>query len=437
MPRMTFTGYTPYPHQRAVHNAMAGCYRSGRIFVVKSKRQVGKTTMAENALLEMAINHAGTLSLLIEPTLDQARRVYKELVRAVEDTPALKRKNDSLLELEFINGSSILFKSAEQRDNLRGFTVTGLLVIDECAFILDEIMDILLPTTDVHRAPILLISTPKLKQGFFWRYWSAGLSGTNPDIISIDFNAFDTSAMLSQERLDQYRKMMPKAQFTSEYLGEFLDTDAILFTNISECIGEPGTGDALYYGIDWGSGAGGDYTSVAAFDSSRHMTSIVYFNDKGTFEQASFIAEILAGNRDKVRAVVAEANSIGAPMIDLLKAELDKRGCRDISNRIQPFNTTNAEKVRLVKQLQVALEQRTVTLVGDPGLVSQLTAYEATYNPKTNNVSYNAPAGLHDDNCISTMLALDALENASRTGVYSLSFSQLNQRRPHGTRKHH
>ena len=437
MPRMTFTGYTPYPHQRAVHNAMRDSYRSGKIFVVKAKRQVGKTTMAENALLEMAINHAGTLSLLIEPTLDQARRVYKELVKAIEDTPALKRKNDSLLEIEFLHGSTILFKSAEQRDNLRGFTVTGLLVIDECAFILDEILDILLPTTDVHRAPMLLISTPKLKQGFFWRYWSAGLAGTNPNIVSIDFNEFDTSFLLQEERLEQYRTMMPKAQFTSEYLGEFLDTDAILFTNITECIGDPGNGSELYYGIDWGSGAGGDYTSVAAFDSSRRMVSINYFNDKGTFEQAAYIAEILGAERMKVRSIVAESNSIGAPMIDLLKSELDKRGLRDISNRIAPFNTTNAEKVRLVKQLQVALEQRTISILGDPGLVTQLTAYEATYNPRTNNVSYNAPAGLHDDNCISTMLALDALETAGRTGTYNLTFTSFNHRNHEKARRHH
>ena len=203
--------YTPHPHQRAVHNAMADAYRSGRIFVVKSKRQVGKTTMAENALLEMAFNHRNTLSVLVEPTLDQSRRVYKEIVRAVEGTPALARKNDVQLEIEFVNGSSILFKSAEQRDNLRGFTVTGLLVVDECAFIPDEIFDILLPTTDVHRAPILLISTPKLKQGFFFRYYTAGMEG-NPMITSIDFNQFDTSFMLSPEKLEQYRSMMSASE---------------------------------------------------------------------------------------------------------------------------------------------------------------------------------------------------------------------------------
>lgn len=402
---------------------MKDAFHSGRIFVVKSKRQVGKTTMAENILLKVAIEHNRTLSCLVEPTLDQARRVYKEMVKAIEQTPVIKRKNDSLLELELINGSTIIFKSAEQRDNLRGFTVTGILVVDECAFIQDDIFDILQPTTDVHSAPILLISTPKLKQGFFYRYYSAGLSGDNPNIVSIDFNQYDTSFLLPKDKLEQYRTMMPKAQFTTEYLGNFLDSDSILFSNINECVSTPTQGwNELYVGIDWGSGAGGDYTSVCGFNERREMVFIDYFNDKSTFEQARYIADLLALNGGKVKNVLAESNSIGTPMIALLKDELDKRNKRDISHLVTPFVTTNSEKVRLVNQLQVALEQKAVTLLDDRGLLVQLSAYEATYNPKTNNVSYNAPQGLHDDNCISTMLALDALEGGRRTGVYTLGF---------------
>ena len=402
---------------------MADAYGSGKIFVVKAKRQVGKTTMAENVLLKAAFEKRGSLSCLIEPTLDQSRRVYKDLVKAIEHTPLVKRKNDSLLELEFINGSQIIFKSAEQRDNLRGFTITGVLVIDECAFIQDDIYDILQPSTDVHAAPILLISTPKLKQGFYYRYYSAGMDGTNPNIVSIDFNDYDTSFLLPKDKLEQYRTMMPKAQFTTEYLGEFLDSDSILFTNIRECVGEARPGwTQLYAGIDWGSGGGGDYTSIAAFNERKEMVFIDYFNDKSTFEQAKYLADLLTLYGPKVKAVNAESNSIGTPMIALLKDELDKRGQRGISRVITPFVTTNNEKVRLVNQLQVALEQKDVTIADDRGLTTQLAAYEATYNPKTNNVSYNAPQGLHDDNCISTMLALDAVAASRRRGVYSVSF---------------
>lgn len=414
----TFIGYTPYPHQRAVHSIMRDAYRSGRIYVVKSKRQVGKTTMAENILLEMAINHRGTLSCLVEPTLDQSRRVYKEMVKAIQDTPILKRKNDSLLEIELANGSQILFKSAEQRDNLRGFTITGILVIDECAFIQDEIYDVLQPTTDVHSAPILLISTPKLKQGFYYRYYSAGLEG-NPNIVSIDFNEYDTSMLLSREKLEQYRTMMPKAQFTTEYLGEFLDTDSILFENIKECIGTPGEKyGSIYAGIDWGSGTGGDYTSMASFNERGEMVTIEYFNDKSTLDQVTFIADVLVGRKTEVKRIQAESNSIGTPMIELLKNQLEQRGEYDLSRRIDPFVTTNSEKVRLVNQLQVALEQKNIRLINDRGLLTQLSAYEAQYNPKTNNVSYNAPQGMHDDNVISTMLGWDAYMSSRTMANY-------------------
>ena len=419
---MTFTGYTPYEHQRAVHKAMDGYFRSGKMYVVKSKRQVGKTTMAENILLECAINHKNTLSVLVEPTLDQSRRVYKEIVKAIEETPILVRKNDSLLEIELATGSSILFKSAEQRDNLRGFTVTGILVIDECAFIQDDVFDILMPTTDVHAAPLLLISTPKLKAGAYYRYYMAGLEGTSPNIVSIDFNKFDTSFLLPADRLEQYRRMMPRAQFTTEYLGEFLDSDAILFTNIRECQGPaPTEFSHLYIGIDWGSGGGGDYTSVCAFTDKRQMAFIDYFNDKATFEQVRHICDVLALYGSKVASIQAEGNSIGTPMIALLKDELLKRGMHGMSNNVVQFTTTNQEKVRLVNQLQVALEQKNISILDDRGLTAQLSAYEATYNPKTNNVSYNAPAGMHDDNCISTMLALDALERSNKRGRYNIS----------------
>jgi hypothetical protein len=238
----------------------------------------------------------------------------------------------------------------------------------------------------------------------------------------VDFNDYDTSFMLAPEKLEQYRTMMPRAQFTTEYLGEFLDSDAVLFTNLKECVAAPQKTGHLYIGIDWGSGAGGDYTSVCSFNERGQMESIDYFNDKSTFEQARFIADLVHLNAGRIRSIKAESNSIGTPMIALLKDELEKRGKRTLAQSVEPFSTTNAEKVRLVNQLQVALEQKHITLLDDRGLLSQLASYEATYNPKTNSVSYNAPAGLHDDNCISTMLALDAQQNRLRKGQYCIGF---------------
>jgi hypothetical protein len=422
------------PHQKAVVEVAMEAFGKGWIITVKSKRQVGKTTLAEDLLLRYAFNfhtvRSSTLSVLVEPTLGQARRVYKDLVKVCEGAPFLKRNNDSLLEIEFVNGSSILFKSAEQKDSLRGFTVTGILIIDECAFIQDEIYDILQPSTDVFSAPKLLISTPKLKQGFFYRYYQAGLDGTTPNIISVDFNNYDTSEFLPKDKLEQYRRMMPKAQFTTEYLGEFLDSDSILFENIKGCIAPASTDwQEVYVGIDWGTGAGGDYTSIGAFDEKGRMVFIDYFNDKSTFEQVRYICGLLSPYKQAIRCIQPESNSIGTPMTDMLVDELNKQGLHNLVRTVSPFTTTNNEKARLVAQLQVALEQNLITIIDDAGLLAQLTAYEATYNPRTGVVSYNAPQGLHDDNCISTMLAFDALQGSQKRGLYNISFSHTRTRR--------
>lgn len=420
------------PHQKAVVDITDAAFGNGTIIPVKSKRQVGKTTLAECVLLRYAFNFSKvrqqTLSVLVEPTLDQSRRVYKEMTKICDGMPFLKRKNDSLLEIEFSNGSQILFKSAEQRDSLRGFTVTGILIIDECAFIQDEVYDILQPTTDVYSAPILLISTPKLKSGFFFRYYQAGKEGTNPHIVSVDFNEYDTSEFLSPERLEQYRQMMPKAQFKTEYLGEFLDSDSILFENIKGCIGDPPAEiHELFIGIDWGSGSGGDYTSVAAFDQDGKMAFIDYFNDKSTYDQIRYIAALIGKYGKAVRKIRPESNSIGTPLTDMLLQEFRTNGMQYLCAAVEPFTTTNKEKARLVSQMQVALEQSNITILNDRGLITQLSAYEATYNPRTGVVTYNAPQGLHDDNCISTMLALEALQSTKKSR-YSISFGNAKRK---------
>lgn len=146
---MIYRGYNPFNYQTKVHIALNDAYRSGKVFTVKAKRQCGKSLMAENELLRFAINYPGSVNCIIEPTLNQSRKVFKEIEKAIQDSNILVRKNETLLEMEFINGSTILFKSGEQLDSLRGFTITGILVLDEAAYLSNDVFEILKPTTDV------------------------------------------------------------------------------------------------------------------------------------------------------------------------------------------------------------------------------------------------------------------------------------------------
>lgn len=415
---ITYKGYTPLPHQRAVHNALNNGHHSGKVYVVKARRQVGKSILVEQELLRYSITYNNTTSACVCPTLNQARKMFQDIVNCIFDSGVVRKKNETLLELDLINGSKIFFKSAEQKDSLRGYTISGILCVDECSFISDDVFyGLLLAWTNVHKAPILLTSTPKFKQGFYWNYWNMGLNENYPDVISIDFNDFDTSSLLSPDKLEQYRKMLPKGQFLTEYMGEFLDSQSIVFGEFKECIRkeEIKPYKDLYIGIDWSSGVGSDYTVVSALNERNEQVFILRFNNKRSVEQVDYITQYLTPYLSKIRIIVAECNGVGQPLVDALKVSMDGKV------KIVEFSTTNASKIRIINQLQVAFEQQQITILDNAQQTNELSMYEAKVS-NNGTVTYNAPSGGNDDTVIALMLSLEAKKIKNKLGTYNISF---------------
>ena len=345
------------------------------------------------------------------------------MVDAVYSSGVIKKKNETLLEIEFINGSTIFFKSAEIRDGLRGYTVTGVLILDEAAFLSPELLELVLPWRQVSNAPMLLVSTPKIRDGVFYNYYKEGLDG-NGRVVSIDWNDWDTSCLISDEMVEQYRKILTANQFKSEILGEWLDDDGMVFTFLNENtipeIVSSNYGKA-YLGIDFGAGGGGDYTALSAFDENGRMIVLDYFNDLTTFQQVERLTADIMQFGYKVVAINAENNSIGSPMIDLIIKSLNEKGQAMTVSKINRWTTTNKTKSELVQQMQVALEQGKVKLFDEKMLLAQFGAYEAEYNPKTQVVTYNGAYGTHDDIVMATMLAWNAYVSNTATGQYCIS----------------
>ena len=105
-------------------------------------------------------------------------------------------------------------------------------------------------------------------------------------------------------------------------------------------------------------------------------------------------------------------------MINQLKQKLG-----NYSRLIKEFTTTNKDKARIVGQLQVAFEKQNIKLINDDKQLAQLAMYEAEYNIKTGNVSYNAPVGGHDDICIALCLAWDGYKSKNKNNVGNYVFS--------------
>lgn len=378
----------------------------GSIHVVKAKRQCGKSITVEMILLHYAINKRNTVSFCISPTLKQASKIMGELYKAIKDTPAFAGVNQVKMSLHFANGSTIMFASAEQRDALRGYTVSGILCIDECAYIMDDIIFELFPFVDAHQSPILFTSTPRFKQGAFYEYYTSGVIG-EPNIYSYDWSKYDTSALLSPEKLELYRKTMPKSKFTTEYLGEFIDANGGVFGEFGICL-SPASNDlnGCVMGVDWAS-TGSDETSIAVFNRNREMVYLDHFNGLDESQVIDRIIEVI--KKYKPVKVQVETNSIGQIYYSLLQKRINQT---NLSVSLRGFNTNNTSKQKIVQSMQVAIQNQKVALLDDPVLVKQFTMFEAKLTP-TGKVTYEAAKGHHDDIVMSVLLAFDCLNTGS------------------------
>lgn len=423
----TYVGPRLYPWQQAVTDTICDKPNSGLVCCVKSRRQCGKSYVCEGILLHYAINYKGTINGMISPTMAQARKVYREVINAIFSSGIIKRKNETLLEIELINGSTIFFKSAEVGDGLRGYKVSGILILDEAAYLAPDILQLVLPWRQVSNAPMLVVSTPRVKDGIFFNYYKEGLDG-DKNVVSIDWNAFDTSALLPPEMVEQYRRVLTANQFKSEILGEWLDDDALVFQYIRENTipDTPGKYNRVYGGIDFGAGDGNDYTAFSVLNESGEMVYLDYFNDLSTLQQIERLTADIMSFGNAFVSINMENNSLGKPLIDLIINSLNEKGQQVLVSKINRWVTTNSSKSELVKDFQVALEQSKVKIFNNPTLINQFASYEAEYNPKTQVITYNGAYGTHDDLVMSTMLAYNAYYKNSLRGTYSIGFTSKN-----------
>lgn len=418
-----FKGITPFSYQQAVINEVKDAKGSGKTVVVKSRRQVGKSVLIANLLLYYAINYKGTKNYVLSPTLKQGKNIYKSIINAISGCGIIKSKNATDLFITLINGSSISIKSAEQKESLRGETCTGILCIDECAYISSEVYNIVKPWCDFHKAVTLMVSTPFVKSGFFWEYYNHGLN-REYNCVSIDWSdekyQDDMDFILPPSKLEEYKKLLPKNVFLTDYLGIFIDDDGTVFTDFKKCINknEIKDSDKLYLGIDWAAGVESDDTVIVAFNQYGKQVYLDYFNKLTPTQQIDRIEKFIVQYKNQIAVVQTELNSLGTPLTDFLK---NRPQLKTIINKFVGFNTTNQSKNAIVQNLQIAFEQKEIEILEDEKQNRELATYTAEYNAKTRNVSYNAPNGLHDDICIAMMLAYDAYKNGKIIGNYNIS----------------
>lgn len=389
-----------YPHQMAVID-MYKKHQRGSIITICSPRQCGKSFTIITLLLMECINNRNYKAVVLTPSYQLARKQFDDLQKLILPIPNLTVSiNRTNFEIKFFNDSTIKFKSVESKDKLRGDT-SNVLIVDEAAFCDKQTVLECFNYVNTTNGSILLFSTPKFKSDscLFYTFYSKALRGDS-NCFYINFNDYDLSKLLTEERKQLYRESMPKLIYRCEIEGLFIDNESELW-NIEPILFNGAIPDNnMIMGVDWSSGTNGDYTVLSIFNSSKQMVAMHRFNDKTPLDTISFIMNIL--KEGAIKKIVVENNSIGKIYLDMLRKEVSRYNLRV---QIVEFNTNNTSKRQIIEQLQLEIQNQSITLLDLPELKLDFASFEVQ---RTNSglITYQGAKGFTDDIVMSVSIAL-------------------------------
>jgi len=393
--------YKPHPKQREIHEALE---TDIKYCIVSIGRQFGKTLFAENQAAKWGLENKNWKIGWISPTYKQAKKVFKEITKALANCIYVIGMNRGDLVIEFNNGSVIQFYSAEAYDSIRGETFDAL-ICDEFAFFKPEAWnEVLKATVLVRGKKVLILSTPKGKNQFY-NLWN--LAQHNKNYIAFKGSSYD-NPLIDPEEIREAERNLPDHVFKQEYLAEFLDNGSSVFRNIKECIRRSNNTSSLYAGIDLG--RSDDYTVLTIVDSNN----IEVYSERWRHMDWSAIINNIVVQLNKYRPnTLVESNGAQDAIFEQIRNKVAYN-----KNSIQPFVTTSKSKQNIVEDLIVKFESMDIGIIGHDWQINELEVFTYEYNLKTRAIKYSAPVGLHDDYVMSRAITNHALKTMKASGKY-------------------
>jgi len=393
--------YKPHPKQREIHDALE---TDIKYCIVSIGRQFGKTLFAENQAVKWGLENKNWKIGWISPTYKQAKKVFKEIAKALADCIYVIGVNRGDLVIEFNNGSIIQFYSAEAYDSIRGETFDAL-ICDEFAFFKPEAWnEVLKATVLVRGKKVLILSTPKGKNQFYNLF---NLAEHNSNYISFRGSSYD-NPFIDPEEIREAERNLPDHVFKQEYLAEFLDNGSSVFRNIKECVKTSVNTSSLYAGIDLG--RSDDYTVLTIVDSNNVE---VYSERWRHMEWSTIINNIVTQLNHYRPNTLVESNGAQDAIFEQIRNKVAYN-----KNSIQPFVTTSKSKQNIVEDLIVKFENKDIGIIGHDWQINELEVFTYEYNLKTRAIKYSAPVGLHDDYVMSRAITTHALKTMKASGKY-------------------
>lgn len=211
-------GIVPDPWQARVLRSV-----SSRL-LLNCSRQSGKSTITSVLAVHTALYEAGSLVLLLSPSLRQSGELFKKCLATYKDLGRpVTPESETALTLTLENGSRIVSLPGSKDGNIRGYSGVSLLVIDEAAWVADSLYMSVRPMLAVSGGRLVALSTPHGTRGWFYEAWR----GDEP------WQRYEVPATqcprISEKFLAEERRNMGEWWYDQEYLCRFSEAETQAF----------------------------------------------------------------------------------------------------------------------------------------------------------------------------------------------------------------
>jgi hypothetical protein len=211
-------GIVPDPWQANVLRS------SSSRLLLNCSRQSGKSTITSVLAVHTALYEAGSLVLLLSPSLRQSGELFKKCLTTYKDLGRpVAPESETALTLTLDNGSRIVSLPGSKDGNIRGYSGVNLLVIDEAAWVVESLYMSVRPMLAVSGGRMLALSTPHGTRGWFYEAWR----GVEP------WERYEVPAPLcpriSEEFLAEERRNMGEWWYDQEYMCQFSEAETQAF----------------------------------------------------------------------------------------------------------------------------------------------------------------------------------------------------------------
>jgi hypothetical protein len=201
-----------------------------RFKLLCSGRRFGKTYLCITRLICWALEKAGSLNWYVTANYRMAKQIAWRQLKAMAPPDLVVKRNESDLSIEFVNGSIVALRGAENEDSLRGVSLASL-VIDEAAYVKQAAWEMVLrPALSDQGGPAWFITTPA---GLNWFYDLWEQAQGQPDWKTFSYTTVQGGNVAAEE-IEAARRTLDDRTFRQEYLASFETLSGRVYPDFSD-----------------------------------------------------------------------------------------------------------------------------------------------------------------------------------------------------------